>query len=182
MSQFLIESPDGKRKSLTLEELSRNLCLNGILYEKSEEHERAVGFISHKTLVFFAHTWGTWALEASKAKAPEAQEALRLVGLWLEDSKRVSSVELKAAAEAAEAARAAGAARSARAAGAAWVAARAAAGAAWAAAGAATWAAGAAAWAAGAARAAEAARAAAYQKQGEFILAHLKSNRSLWDL
>jgi hypothetical protein len=177
MSQFLIESPDGKRKPLTLEELSKNLCLNGLLYEKSEEHERAIGFINHKTLVFFTHTWATWAFEASKTKPPEAVEALRLVGLWLEDSESVSNEELKAAAEAAT--WAAGVA--------AW--------AAWAA-GDAAWAAGAAGdtarsatWAAGAAGAAGAARAAAwaagaeaYQKQGEFILAHLKSSRSLWDL
>jgi hypothetical protein len=161
MSGFLIESPDGKRKSLTLEELSRNLCLNGILYEKSEEHERAIGFISHKTLVFFAHTWGTWVLEASKTKPPKAQEALRLVGLWLEDSESVSNEELQAAARGAWTARAAGFA--------------------WAA-GAAARAAGDVRVAAGAARAAAEAAAETYQKQGEFILAHLKSNRSLWDL
>ena len=169
MSGFLIESPDGKRKSLTLEELSRNLCLNGILYEVSGDSEKGIGFINHKTLVFFAHTWGTWALETSKAKPPEAQEALRLVGLWLEDSESVSNEELQAAARAA-----AGAARAAdgAAARAAWAAAEAA------------WVAARAAWAAGDTSEAAwaAAGAAAYQKQGEFILAHLKSNGSLWDL
>jgi hypothetical protein len=172
MSRFLIESPDGKRKSLTLEELSRNLCLNGILYEVSGDSEKGIGFIGHKTLVFFAHTWGTWALETSKAKPPEAQEALRLVGLWLEDSESVSNEELKAAARAAGGARVAGVAGEA----AAWAAARAS----WAAE-AAAWVAARASWAAEAA-AWVAARAETYQKQGEFILSHLKSNRSLWDL
>jgi hypothetical protein len=181
MSRFLIESPDGKRKSLTLEELSRNLCLNGILYEVSGDSEKGIGFIGHKTLVFFAYTWETWVLEASEKKAPEAVEALRsalrLVRLWLEDSESVSNEELQAAAWAAESVWAAGAAAgAAKAAGdAAWVAARAA------------WAAGdtsEAAWVAGDTSEAAwaAAGAAAYQKQGEFILAHLKSNRSLWDL
>jgi hypothetical protein len=172
MSGFLIESPDGKRKPLTLEELSRNLCLNGILYEVSRDSEKGIGFINHKTLVFFAYTWEAWALETSKTKPPETVEALRLVGLWLEDSESVSNEELQAAARAAAGA-ARAAARAARAA--------------WAAAEAATWAAWVAAWAARAAgdtseAAWAAAGAAAYQKQGEFILAHLKSNRSLWDL
>jgi len=167
MSGFLIESPDGKRKSLTLEELSRNLCLNGILYEVSGDSEKGIGFISHKTLVFFAYTWEAWVLEASKTKPPKAQEALRLVGLWLEDSESVSNEELQAAAWAAESAWAAKAAGDA-----AWVAARAARAVARAATRAATRA---------AARAAGDA-AETYQKQGEFILAHLKSNRSLWDL
>jgi len=67
---------------------------------------------AYQDLVFDAHTWATWALELSAAKPPEVQEALRLVGLWLEDPERVSSVELQAASMAA--AEAAGDARDVR--------------------------------------------------------------------
>jgi hypothetical protein len=152
-------------KEVELIDLSRSLMLNSIVARGTPdgglEH---LGLITHQDLVFFSYTWATWALEASKTKPPEAVEALRLVGLWLEDSESVSDEELKAAAEAdgdaAWAARsaaraAAGAARAAR------DAARAAAGAARAAA-----------WAAGAA--AGAVEADTYQKQGEFILEHLQ--------
>jgi hypothetical protein len=179
----VISLQTGETRELELLDLSRNLLLNSIVARGTPdgglEH---LGLITHQDLVFFAHTWGTWALEASKTKTPEAQEALRLVGLWLEDPESVSNEELKAAARAVDAAAwaAARAARAARAA--AWAAAgaaaaaRAAAEAAEAAARAAAWAAGDAAWAARAAAgaAAEAAEADTYQKQGEFILEHLQ--------
>jgi hypothetical protein len=156
----VISLQTGETKEVELLDLSRNLMLNSII----SSADGALGLITHQDLVFFSYTWATWAVELSVAKLPKAQEALRLVGLWLEDSKRVSSVELKAAAEAARAARAAGAA--------------------WAAAGAAAEAAaGAAGAAAEAARAAGAAWVAAgadtYQKQGEFILEHLQKLPSL---
>ena len=151
----VISLQTSKMKEVELIDLSRNLMLNSIVARGNPDGGlESLGLITHQDLVFFAHTWGTWALEASKAKAPEAQEALRLVGLWLEDSKRVSSVELKAAAG------------DARATGAAWAAEAAARSAAWAAKAAAAEAAGAAAW------------AEAYQKQGEFILEHLQKTSS----
>ena len=172
----VISLQTSETREVELVKLSRNLMLNSIVARGTPdgglEH---LGLITHQDLVFFAHTWGTWALEASETKAPEAQEALRLVGLWLEDSKRVSSEELRTARAAAGAARSAAlgdwsaeaADDAARAAGAAGDAAGAAAEAAW---------------AAGAARAdraaagaaSRAARAEAYQKQGEFILEHLQ--------
>jgi hypothetical protein len=159
----VISLQTSKMKEVELIDLSRNLMLNSIV----SSADGALGLITHQDLVFFAHTWATWALEASKAKPPEAVEALRLVGLWLEDPESVSNEELKAAAEASWAATRA----------AAWsagVAARAA-GAAAEAAEAATWATGAAARAAAeAAEAAGAARSDTYQKQGEFILEHLQ--------
>jgi len=173
----VISLQTGEMKEVELIDLSRNLMLNSIVArgnpDGGPEH---LGLITHQDLVFFAHTWATWTLEASKAKPPEVQEALRLVGLWLEDSKRVSSVELQAAAEAAAWAAAWAAGATARAAGAAagaaWAARAAAGDAARAAAG---DAARAAAEAAGAARAARAAAEAdTYQKQGEFILEHLQ--------
>ena len=160
----VISLQTGEMKEGELIDLSHSLMLNSIVARGNPDGGlESLGLITHQDLVFFAHTWGTWALEASKTKPPEAQEALRLVGLWLEDSKRVSSVELKAAAEAA-----AGAAEAA-----AWAAAGAAEAAAWAA-WAAAWAAARAAEAAAGAAARAAARAAAYQKQGEFILEHLQ--------
>jgi len=184
----VISLQTGEMKEVELIDLSRSLMLNSIVARGNPdgglEH---LGLITHQDLVFFAHTWATWAFEASKTKLPEAQEALRLVGLWLEDSESVSDEELKAAVKAVEAAAGAAAGAAEAAAGAAWAAAwaawaaeaagaaaaraaaRAARAAAWAAARAA---AGAAAWAAEAA--ARAARAAAYQKQGEFILDHLQ--------
>jgi hypothetical protein len=175
----VISLQTGEMKEVELIDLSRNLMLNSIVArgnpDGGPEH---LGLITHQDLVFFAHTWATWTLEASKAKPPEVQEALRLVGLWLEDSKRVSSVELQAAAGASWDAGAAAGAAAWTAADAAW-AARAAAGAAEAARAAAGDAARAAAEAAEAARAAEAAWAATYQKQGEFILEHLQKLPSL---
>jgi hypothetical protein len=155
----VISLQTGETREAELIDLSRNLMLNSIVARGTPdgglEH---LGLITHQDLVFYAYTW---ALEASKTKPPEAVETLRLVGLWLEDSKRVSSVELKAAAEAARAARAAGDAGAAEAA--AWAAA-------WAAR--ASWAARAAAEAA--AEAAGAAEADTYQKQALFILEHLQ--------
>ena len=153
----VISLQTGEMKEVELIDLSRSLMLNSIVARGTPdgglEH---LGLITHQDLVFFAHTWGTWALEASKTKPPEAVETLRLVGLWLEDSESVSDEELKAAAEASWAARAAAEA--------------------------AAWAARAAAWAArAAARAAAeaAAEADTYQKQGEFILEHLQKLPSL---
>jgi hypothetical protein len=164
----VISLQTGEMKEVELIDLSRSLMLNSII----SSADGALGLITHQDLVFFSYIWATWALEASKTKPPEAQEALRLVGLWLEDSESVSDEELQAAARAAwAAAEAAGAAaeaaaEAARAAGVAW----AAAGAAWAAAGTAARAA----WAAWAA-----AEADTYQKQGEFILEHLQKPPSL---
>jgi hypothetical protein len=177
----VISLQTGETREVELIDLSHSLMLNSIVARGTPdgglEH---LGLITHQDLVFFTHTWGTWALEASETKPPEAVEALRLVGLWLEDPESVSDEELQAAAGAARAAWAAAgaAAGAARAAWAAARAARAAAGASWAAgaagaARAATWAAEAATWAARAAAEA-AAEADTYQKQGEFILDHLQ--------
>ena len=149
----VISLQTGETREVELVKLSRNLMLNSII----SSADGALGLITHQDLVFFSYTWATWAFELSVAKPPEVQEALRLVGLWLEDPESVSNEELEAAAGAAWAA--AGAAR---------VAARAAAGAA------ARAAAGAAARAAAAGAARAAAEADTYQKQGEFILDHLQ--------
>jgi len=159
----VISLQTGETREVDELHLSRSLMLNSIVARGNPdgglEH---LGLITHQDLVFFTHTWATWALEASETKAPEAQEALRLVGLWLEDSKRVSGEELRTARAASGAARSAALGDwSAEAAGAAAEAA----------------------WAAGAARAdraaagaaSRAARAEAYQKQGEFILEHLQN-------
>ena len=172
----VISLQTGEMKEVELIDLSRSLMLNSIVAQGNPdgglEH---LGLITHQEVVFFAYTWGTWALEASKTKKPEAVEALRLVGLWLEDSESVSDEELKAAARATTGV----------ACWAAWtsaagprVAADDAARAARAAAEAAGDGAARAAWAAGdtaeAAEAAGDARAAAYQKQALFILDHLQ--------
>jgi hypothetical protein len=165
----VISLQTGETREVELVKLSRNLMLNSIVARGTPdgglEH---LGLITHQDLVFYAYTWATWALEASETKAPEAQEALRLVGLWLEDSESVSDEELKAAArattgvacwaawtsaagprvaadDAARAARAAAEAAGDGAARIAWAAARA------------------------------AAEADTYQKQGEFILEHLQN-------
>jgi len=143
----VISLQTGETKEVELLDLSRNLMLNSII----SSADGALGLITHQDLVFFSYTWATWAVELSVAKLPKAQEALRLVGLWLEDPESVSDEELRAAARAdGAAARAAGAAARA-----AWAAAR----------------------ADGAAEAA--AEADTYQKQGEFILEHLQKLPSL---
>ena len=170
-----------KTSTVSLDKLSRNLQLNSIICCD----DRPIGLVTHWDLAFFARTWAVWALEECGEKPPEeVLVALSLVDQWLQDSGSVSSEELWAAARAAGAAWAAAAA----AARAAWAAARAAAraaeAAAWAAAAGAAEAAGAAAWAAEAAAAgaaaagaaAGAAEAAAYQRQGEFIIEHLKNS------
>ena len=153
-----------KTSTVSLDELSRYLKLNSIICCD----DRPIGLVTHWDLVFFARTWAAWALEERGEKPPLSDlEALSLVDQWLQDPGSVSSEELRAAARAA-----AGAA--------AWAAeaAEAAAGAAAGAAVAAAWAARAAAEAAeAAAEAAEAAaEAAAYQRQGEFIIEHLKNS------
>ena len=173
-------------KVSTLDKLSRNLLLNSIVSCDGQP----LGIVTHCDLVFFSRTWAGWVLECSNVKPPEALRALEAVDRWLQDPGSVSLEDLRAAAGAARAAAraAAGAARAAawaaaEAAGAA-EAAEAAEAAAGAAAGAAGAAAGAAAWAvraaAGAAEAAEAAAgaawAASYNKQGEFIIEHLKNS------
>ena len=148
-----------------LDELSRNLMLNSIVSCDG----RPMGLVTHWDLVFLSRTWAGWALEDFGERVPEeVLVTLSLVDQWLQDPHSVSGEELKAAAGAAEAA-----------AEAAW-AAQAAAEAAWAARDAA-WAAGAAAeaaaeaaWAAQAAGAA--AEAASYQRQGKFIIEHLKNS------
>ena len=107
----VISLQTGEMKEGALIDLSHSLMLNSIVARGTPdgglEH---LGLITHQDLVFFSYTWATWAFELSVAKLPKAQEALRLVGLWLEDPESVSNEELKAAAEAARAARAAGAA------------------------------------------------------------------------
>jgi hypothetical protein len=170
----VISLQTGETREAELIDLSHSLMLNSIVARGTPdgglEH---LGLITHQDLVFFAHTWATWAFEASKTKPPEAVETLRLVGLWLEDSESVSDEELKAAVKAVEAA-----ARAARAAGDAGAAEAAAWAAAWAveATARASWAARA---AAGAAAEAAGARVGAagddtYQKQALFILDHLQ--------
>jgi hypothetical protein len=169
----VISLQTGEMKEVELIDLSRNLMLNSIV----SSADGALGLITHQDLVFFAYTWGTWALEASKTKKPEAVEALRLVGLWLEDSESVSDEELKAAARATTGVACWAAWTSAAgprvAADDAARAARAAAEAAGDGAARAAWAAGDTAEAAAGA-ASRAARAATYQKQGEFILDRLQ--------
>ena len=136
-------------KVSTLDKLSRNLLLNSIVSCDGQP----LGIVTHCDLVFFSRTWAGWVLECSNVKPPEALRALEAVDRWLQDPGSVSLEDLRAAAGAARAAAwAAGAAR------------------------AAAWAAGAAGAAAGAARAAEAAEAASYNKQGEFIIEHLKNS------
>ena len=159
----------------SLDELSRSLKLNSIVSCDGQP----LGLVTHWDLVFLSQTWARWALDAAQKKPPEeALVALSLVDQWLQDSGSVSSEELWAAARAAaeaaaEAAEAAWASRAAaRAARAAWAAG--AARAAWAAWAAAEAAAAGAAWAAGAAGAA--ARTVAYQRQGKFIIEHLKNS------
>ena len=163
-------------REISLDELSRNLMLISIVsFEGSP-----IGLVTHWDLVFLSRTWAGWALEECGEKPPEeALCALSLIDQWLQDPGSVSGKELSAAAGTAETAawvapKAARAARAAaEAAGCAARAAAEAAGAAGAAAWAAAWAAGAAAEAAGAAGAAW---AAVYQKQGEFIIEHLKNS------
>ena len=145
--------------TVSLDKLSRNLQLNSIICCD----DRPIGLVTHWDLVFFARTWAGWALEECGEKPPEeVLVALSLVDQWLQDPGSVSSEELRAAARAAAARAAAeavvaavwaaGAARAA----AARAAAEAVVDAAWAVAG--------------------AARAAAYQRQGRFIIEHLKNS------
>jgi len=181
--------------TVSLDKLSRSLLLNSIVSYDGQ----SLGLVTHWDLVFLSRTWAGWALDAAQKKPPEeALVALSLVDQWLQDPGSVSREELNAAAGAAS--RAARAAAGAAAAEAAWAAdaaaAAGAAGAAEAAAESAVWGAvaGAAAWAASraaeaaaraaaaaaawAADAAAAAGAAAYQRQGRFIIEHLKKLHS----
>ena len=152
-------------KVSTLDKLPQNLLLNSIVSCDG----RPIGIVTHWDLVFFSRTWAGWALECSNVKPPEALRALDAVDRWLQDPGSVSPEEMGAAAGAAARAAARAARAAARAAGAA--------GAAGAAAGAAAAARAAAGAAAGAARAAAwAAGAASYNKQGEFIIEHLKNS------
>ena len=163
--------------AVSLDKLSRSLLLNSIVSYDGQ----SLGLVTHWDLVFLSRTWAGWALDAAQKKPPEeALVALSLVDQWLQDPGSVSREELNAAAGSAALAAAWAASRAARAAaGAASRAAAAAAGAA-AAAAAAAWAAdaAAAAGAADAAAAAGAAGAAAYQRQGRFIIEHLKKLHS----
>ena len=170
--------------TVSLDILSRNLKLNSIV----SCDDQPLGLVAHWDLVFLSRTWARWALDAAQKKPPEeVLVALSLVDQWLQDPGSVSSEELWAAAGAARAAAeaaaqaAAGAAAEAAAWAAAGAAARTVAGAAAqvaaraAAAGAARAAAEAAAEAAEAAAEA-AARTVAYQRQGKFIIEHLKNS------
>jgi hypothetical protein len=149
-----------KTSTVSLDELSRSLKLNSIISCDGQP----LGLVTHWDLVFFSRTWAGWALEERGEKTPAgALEALSLVDKWLQDPGSVSSEELRAAKAAAGAARAAwaaaGAARAAAARAARAAAARADAGVAGVA-----WAA----WAA--------AEAASFQRQGRFVIEHLKNS------
>jgi hypothetical protein len=92
----VIDSVIGETKEVDLIHLSRSLMLNSIVARVTPdgglEH---LGPITRQDLVFFAHTWATWAFEASKAKPHKTVEVLRLVGLWLQNPKSVSSSKLE---------------------------------------------------------------------------------------
>jgi hypothetical protein len=166
-------------ETASLDQLSRSLLLNSIVSCDGQP----LGRVTHRDLVFFSRTWAGWALEEWGEKPPEESlGALSLIDQWLQDPGSCQDdleaawsgngpphhrpVQQRAAAWAARVAVGP--------AGSFLASARTASEAAWASA----WAAEAAAGAAEAAAesAVWAARAAAYQRQGRFIVEHLKNS------
>ena len=111
MKFIIINLNNGSQKTCDLAYLSRSLSPNCEIVRKKGVHCEAVGFVSHKTLVFFAVQFADYALRNySKQEIVEAKTCISLVKKWIEDSSSVSNEELNAAGAGAADAGAAGAA------------------------------------------------------------------------
>jgi hypothetical protein len=98
----IINLSDGSQKDCSFEELSTSLVANCEILRLNESGLEAIGFVSHKTLVFFAVEFADYALQNyEKKRLPEAEECIALVTKWIEDDTSVSNEELRAAANAA---------------------------------------------------------------------------------
>jgi hypothetical protein len=101
----IINLSDGSQKDCSFEELSTSLVANCEILRLNESGLEAIGFVSHKTLVFFAVEFADYALQNyEKKRLPEAEECIALVTKWIEDDTSVSNEELRAASDAAYAA------------------------------------------------------------------------------
>jgi len=105
MNFLVFNLDDGSKKSCELAELSKSLAPNcEILREVGDSYE-AIGFVSHKLLVFFCVEWADYALQNyAKKDISEAKTCISLVRKWIEDSSCVSNDQLNSAANAAYAA------------------------------------------------------------------------------
>jgi len=66
-----------------------------------DKHE-AIGYVSHKTLVYFAVEWAHYAHQNyAKVQYPKVQNCIDLTRKWLQDQSSVSADQLKEAAYAA---------------------------------------------------------------------------------
>jgi len=66
-----------------------------------DKHE-AIGYVSHKTLVYFAVEWAHYAHQNyAKVQYPKVQNCIDLTRKWLQDQSSVSADQLKQAANAA---------------------------------------------------------------------------------
>jgi murein L,D-transpeptidase YcbB/YkuD len=107
----IINLADGSQKDCSFKELSTSLVADCEILRLNESGLEAIGFVSHKTLVFFAVETAQYALQNYiKKTIPEAEICINLTKKWIKDSSSVSKDELKAAADAAAAAYAADAA------------------------------------------------------------------------
>jgi hypothetical protein len=95
----IINLSDGSQKDCSLVHLSRVIVQNCEILIVKENELEAVGFISNKTLVFFALQWAKYALQNyTKKKNPKGEFCVTLVEKWLEDENSVSISELREAA------------------------------------------------------------------------------------
>ena len=69
-------------ETASLDQLSRSLLLNSIVSCDGQP----LGRVTHRDLVFFSRTWAGWALEEWGEKPPEESlGALSLIDQWLQD-------------------------------------------------------------------------------------------------
>ena len=104
----IINLTNGSHKDCSFEELSTSLSVDCEIMLNKEDSFEAIGFVSHKTLVFFSVEFAHYALQNyTKKNIPEAQACIDFTRKWIEDSNSVSTEQLRAAADAAYAAYAA---------------------------------------------------------------------------
>ena len=105
MNFIIFNLADGSQKPCDLANLSQSLSPNCEIVRMVGNKHEAIGYVSHKTLVYFAVESANYALQNySKNITPKAQACIDLINKWLEDSSSVSKEELNAAAAAADAA------------------------------------------------------------------------------
>jgi len=99
----IINLSDGSQKDCFFEQLSTSLIANCEILRVEDDELEAIGFVSHKTLVFFAVEFMEYALRyCTNNILPEVQTCIDLVYKWIKDQSSVSKEELYFAVEAAD--------------------------------------------------------------------------------